>query len=617
MNVRHAIISALFSLIIIAVLPLQAITAAPSITSFNGSGSPSDIRPLVPSSIETQNMLKDRWKTPLSPTQIYTELYSYKQRRALISFFSFEERKDFISVLSKRGYSAAVERLYSSFPALILSYSKIDLRSIDFSQFRIKYTYPIGTKGFTIPQNVETSFGTETSLSEIRKALEIDKLHHELNAWGYGVVIALLDSGMNISQSPSLVSLLHYPNISKVIASWKMTPFEDINDRSGHGTHIASILAGNGKYIIDGELKETKEYGIAPDAQLVNIKVLDKTGYGKDEWLIAGLDKAIEMDVDIISASLTSITYERIGDPMEELVYTAAANGIMVVASAGNYGPMGASAGGPAIWDYVISVGATTDMHKLTYYSSRGPSPDLLPGVDVLAPGRFVAGADASTGGISYISGTSVSTPIVSGVLAIYRELFPNASISRLESALLETADDLNLPVTAQGVGFVDPYEGYSLLKQYENSEIITINPKRISPENIFYYSCVEGTTKQFNSILISTTDTFIQVNVTGDSDFIQISKNISVTQGWNHISWNITIPYYTPFRNINAEIVFYGVNTTTTKITIDLQTRFYGGTILFDASHDNDTENSWFDGSSQYGAHQFLGRILMDRGFN
>lgn len=620
MNIRRGIISVFLIPLIISSLTVQANFVVQNNSSYS---TPQYDDSATSWSIKAKNMLYDRWKTPLTEKQILKELYSYQAKRALISFFSLNEREKFMTSLANTGLGSLIKHVYQSFPALILSYSLTDLESINFSHYKIKYTYPIGTKSFTVPQNTNVTFGLEADLSEIREAFEIDKLYSAIDeqfpgqGWGYGVTVAVLDSGMNISKAPALGSLMHHPNETKVIASWKMTPTEDIDDLSGHGTHIASILAGNGKYIIDGETVQTDEFGIAPDAQLVNIKVLDKTGFGKDEWLIAGFDKAIDMDVDIISASLVSITYQKIGDPMEELVYAAAQKDILIVASAGNYGPTGASSGSPAIWDYVISVGATYEMNNTTYYSARGPSPALLPAVDVLAPGRLVGGADAGTGGISYFSGTSVSAPIVSGVFALYKQLFENYSSVRLESALIETANDLNLPVTAQGVGVMDPYEGYMFLLNNEDKEIITTNPKRISPENLFYYSCVEGTNTQFNAILFSTVDTVVNVEISGNKEFVVMADNISVTSGWNHIHWNISIPYYTPFRNIHAQITLSGENTTSTRIIIRLQTRFYGGTILFDGSHDNDTENAWFDGSTYYGVHQYFGRMMKDRGFH
>ena len=559
------------------------------------------------------NLINQRWKEPLKANYVIKTLKEYNNR-ALISFFSFEERDEFCKNALRYNYN--IEKIYSPIPAVTISYNNQQISDIDFSQYKIKYVYPIGSRSFSIPQNIDVDLGTAVELSDIREALEIDALH-DLGYTGHGIRIGVLDSGMNFTQAPSLVGQRNYDD-QKIISSFKAEGLaEDINDLSGHGTHISSILAGNGKFVIDGEVVQTNDYGIAPDAQLLNIKVLDKTGFGEDEWLIDGFALALDLNSDIISASLTSITFSKIGDPIEELIYTAGKQGVIVVASAGNYGPSGSSIGAPAVWDHVMSIGATQNLQDLALYTANGLNQNFSAGIDVLAPGNGIGGSSATDGTIRYVSGTSISAPIVSGIFAILMEAFPDLKPQNYEIAICETATDLNHPIVFQGNGLVNPYAAYEYLYLNQNDTLFTINPKRISPENYHYYECVEGKKTEFMVKVISSSDQLINTTITGDSQFIQVANQYQVYRGWNHIGFNITIPENTPIREISAIIEFDNLDGITCDLEIFIQTRYFGGSILFDVSLDNDTANQWFDSSTPYGIYHYMARRLKDRGFH
>ncbi len=607
----------IFFLVSIIILPIPMLIQAKSthinnpalIKSINYSNEASFSVVKASNILETQ-----RWIAPMTMNQIYKDLMDFNGR-VMISFFSFEERDLFIEDSIK--YDISIDRIFKSIPAVSFSYTEMALHQLNFLDFRVKYTYPIGTYDFHIPQNVDMDFSGSVDLSVLRQALEIDAIHNA-NFTGYGVNIAILDSGLNFSVAPSLDKLRNYPEEDKIAIDVNLIPaVEDSDDLSGHGTHIASILAGNGKYRnADGIVEITDNYGIAPDAKLYNIKVLDKTGYGKDEWLIIGFDEAILYGPHLISASLTSVTFAAMGDPIEELIYEAARQNIPVIASAGNYGPSGASIGAPAIWDHVISVGASEYMNDLAIFTSKGLNRNFSAGIDILAPGVAIQGSDATTGGSRWVSGTSVSAPIVAGVFALLVGAFPGLSTHKYEAAILETAIDMNFPIIYQGNGMINPLAAYNYLENYRTNDLFTILPKRISPENEYFYSCVEGETSEFFIKLISSFDGQINTSIIGDSQFIKIPDQIVVYSGWNHFAFNITIPLDTPMREIITAISFENTDGITTSMSISIQTRYLGGTILFDNSHENDTENRWFDASSSVGTHTYLTRILKDRGF-
>jgi hypothetical protein len=111
--------------------------------------------------------------------------------------------------------------------------------------------------------------------------------------------------------------------------------------------------------------------------------------------------------------------------------------------------------------------------------------------------------------------------------------------------------------------------------------------------------------------------DQTLNTSVTGDSEFIIIPTQIGVTKGWNKFAFNISIPMGTPIRDIEASIRLFNINGTDSIINIKIQTRFYGGTVLFDIAHEDDTENQWFDASSPLGTHSQVARRLKDQGFH
>ncbi|MCG3224600.1 MAG: S8 family serine peptidase, partial [Candidatus Heimdallarchaeota archaeon] len=386
------------SIFILLLFPFSTLNAVVAQNTNDSQDMPSyfeDLSNLLKSNLDkgkATNMLEERWKEPMSSKSVATKLMEFNNR-AFISFFSFEERNSFQEYATRNGLF--IEEINKVIPALTIIYNSNQISKLDFDDFRIKYVYPIGTNSYSVPQNIDIELSGQTELSELRQALEIDRIHNE-GYFGYGITVAVLDSGVNNTIAPALQSLLNYDE-EKIVTAWVSANMsEDIQDMSGHGTHIVSVLAGNGKYTSGQGVIQTNDYGIAPDASIVNIKVLDQNGFGEDEWLIDGFSYAIFRDVDIISASLTSVTFASIGDPIEELMYEAGRRGIPVIASAGNYGPSGNSAGAPALWDYVISVGATSNLNNLAVYTSRGLNLNFSAGVDIIAPGNSISGSDAS-----------------------------------------------------------------------------------------------------------------------------------------------------------------------------------------------------------------------------
>ncbi|MCG3221125.1 MAG: S8 family serine peptidase, partial [Candidatus Heimdallarchaeota archaeon] len=531
--------------------------------------------------VRSSDLIDSYWKKPMKVEEVLDKLEECMSR-ALFSFFSHEERDQFYEDLSDTDIQ--VSRIYKAIPAISIEYLEDALTNIDFESYKIKYIYPLGSYSYYAPQNIDIDLISPVELSDLREALEIDALH-DMGYTGYGVTVAVLDSGMNAVEDevPSLYKLKNYDEL-KIVGNVQPSAAimnEDIDDLSGHGTHIASILAGNGNFTINGVVVNTTDYGVAPDAKLYNVKVLDRTGFGEDQWLIDGFDEALHpsipgVEVDIISASLTSITFNAMSDPILDLVAEANNLGVLVVASGGNYGPSGSSIGAPAISDFVISVGATQSLDDLALYTSKGLNLNFSSGIDILAPGNGVGGADSITGGKDYRSGTSVSAPIVSGVLALLLEAIPDLdSHHKYEAALLETAIDLNKPIVSQGNGLIDPLEAYSYLDLNKDLDMFSLNPNRISPENLYYYACVEGENTQYRAKIVSSSNQNLTVSIYSTSNFFKFPSTIEVVEGWNHFDFNISIPLGTKLQNVDATIIFENADEIEIRMNINIQTRY------------------------------------------
>ncbi|TAN35186.1 MAG: hypothetical protein EPN24_07725, partial [Candidatus Methanoperedens sp.] len=252
---------------------------------------------------------------------------------------------------------------------------------------------------------------------------------------GSGVKIAILDTGIDATH-PDLDDIDDNPltndpkvQVQRNFVDWTYTDISDntTNDLFGHGTHVASIAAGTGK--ASGGLYR----GVAPGADLWNLRVLNKYGSGYDSWIINGINYAAYGadgiphtgdEADIISMSLGGGPTDG-DDPLSRAVNNAIDAGVVVTIAAGNCGNFCISTPGAA--DKVITVGATDKSDNLAWFSSRGPTLDYRVKPDVAAPGVNIVAAMASGTSMgspvnSYYtsaSGTSMSTPHVAGAAAL------------------------------------------------------------------------------------------------------------------------------------------------------------------------------------------------------
>lgn len=264
---------------------------------------------------------------------------------------------------------------------------------------------------------------------------------------GAGVKVAVLDTGVD----------LNHPDLQgRVSTTASFVPGQTVDDGHGHGTHVASTVAGSGS--ASGGL----EKGVAPKADLLVGKVLGNDGYGDDSWIIAGMEWAAGQGARVVSMSLGSTEPTDGSDPLSAAVdQLTAQSGTLFVIAAGNAGAEGWITP-PGTADAALTVAAIDSADQLADFSSRGPrfgdyslKPDIAaPGVDILAA---KAGGNDTDGYYQTMSGTSMATPHVAGAAAILAQQHPGWHATELKNALMSTAKTLPDYTAYQvGAGRVD-----------------------------------------------------------------------------------------------------------------------------------------------------------------
>ncbi|MGW3645748.1 S8 family peptidase [Streptomyces sp. NPDC000878] len=260
---------------------------------------------------------------------------------------------------------------------------------------------------------------------------------------GRGVKIAVLDTGVATSH-PDLVGRI------EETASFVLG--ETVEDGHGHGTHCIGTAAG------PASPQQGPRYGVATEARILAAKVLSNAGSGTDGQILAGMDWAVTRGARVISMSLGARVRpgELFPQTYEKLAQIALERGTVIVAAAGNESgrpqriePVGRPANCPSI----LAVGSL-DKSLTTSFFSCGGINGQGGEVNIAAPGRDVHSA-APGGGYDTMSGTSMATPHVAGVLALLAEANPNATAASLKASLLSGAFPLPQPVRDVGAGLL------------------------------------------------------------------------------------------------------------------------------------------------------------------
>ena len=267
---------------------------------------------------------------------------------------------------------------------------------------------------------------------------------------GAGIKVAVLDTGVD----------LNHPDLTgRVVDSRVFTGEASVQDGFGHGTHVASIIAGS------GAASSAKYEGVAPGARLIIGKVLDNTGNGTDSEVIAGMQWAASTGAKVVNMSLGGAPTDGT-DPLSTAVNElTAATGTLFVIAAGNSGPDTGTVAAPGAADAALTVAAVDSSDQIASFSSRGArvgdgalKPDIAaPGVNIVAARAAGTNLGPAVGDYyTKLSGTSMATPHVAATAAILAQQHPDWGPTRLKAALMSSAKDLGDSPYEQGAGRVD-----------------------------------------------------------------------------------------------------------------------------------------------------------------
>jgi serine protease AprX len=323
---------------------------------------------------------------------------------------------------------------------------------------------------------------------------------------GSGIGIAVIDSGVYSHNDLKKANNTG----SRIVYSESFVPGDaSTNDTYGHGTHVAGILAGNGH---DSKSGYSQQYmGVASNANIINLRVLDANGSGTDSQVIAAIQRAIQLkdtyNIRIINLSLGRGVFESYNDdPLCQAAEAAWKAGIVVVVAAGNsgrdnsLGTLGyATIQAPGNAPDVITVGATKTNGTPTRlddtvasYSSKGPTlldhitkPDLVaPGnriISLASPGSTLVSSllslnvspittcilglctTGASGKYTRLSGTSMATPIVAAAAALMLQNDPTLTPDTIKARMMKTAWK-GYPTTSWGYDHL----GHGYFSQYD-----------------------------------------------------------------------------------------------------------------------------------------------------
>lgn len=247
---------------------------------------------------------------------------------------------------------------------------------------------------------------------ELLPPLSIPKIWEEKNLRGNGIRIAVIDTGVDY-RHPDLGNCFGPP--CKVEAGIDLVNHDsDPRDDQGHGTHVAGIASGNGS-----------KMGVAPDAKIIAIKVLNSFGGGTLDTVMKGMEFAIDPNEDGDFKDAAHVLNLSLGGPGEtnspmERVTNLVAQYAIVVAAAGNSSYSG-RIGLPGGALQALTVAASDGDTKIADFSNAGPTFHQLSKPDIAAPGVAIL-STLPDGKYGVLSGTSMATPFIAGLVALILE---------------------------------------------------------------------------------------------------------------------------------------------------------------------------------------------------
>ena len=277
---------------------------------------------------------------------------------------------------------------------------------------------------------------------------------------GKGIAAAVLDTGIYEHED------FRFPKnricCFRDFINGKNMPYDD----NGHGTHVSGIVASGGFG------PGTKRIGIAPEAEIAALKVLDEKGSGKISTMMQAIDWLLQnyrrFGIRIVNISVgmpVKNWRDPQRDPLVQKVEELWDAGLTVVVAAGNEGPGQYTITSPGVSRKVITVGALEEgtsqkrgFGRMVHYSGCGPVPGTcVCKPDVIAPASDILSCDNHRGAYRRRSGTSMATPVVTGVIALLLSAQPWLTNLDVKIRLMETGIDCGISKNRQGWGMINP----------------------------------------------------------------------------------------------------------------------------------------------------------------
>jgi serine protease AprX len=283
---------------------------------------------------------------------------------------------------------------------------------------------------------------------------------HTLGYKGQGILVCMMDTGFRKDHQAFQLAYSE----GRVLAEWDFINHDgntqnetgDPSTQHNHGTYTWSTLGG----AADGNL-----YGPAYGASFILAKTEDvsqEVPIEEDNW-VAGMEWADSIGADVISSSLGYIDWYTYSDLDGNTAVTtiaadmAAQRGIVVCNAMGNEGSGAGTLIAPADADSIIACGAVDASGNIAYFSSRGPTYDGRTKPEVCARGVSTRCADpGNMNGYTYVSGTSLSTPLIGGCAALILSAHPEWTVMQVREAMMMTASRAGYPDNNYGWGIPD-----------------------------------------------------------------------------------------------------------------------------------------------------------------
>lgn len=290
------------------------------------------------------------------------------------------------------------------------------------------------------------------------KKVRAAEVWNELGIDGSGVTVGVLDTGIDANHDDLAGRVIKLKDFVSNYAD------DTANDGHGHGTHCSGSIGGGAT--------SGRAIGVAPKVNFIGGKIFSDSGSTTREAIMNGMQWMTDPDGNPDTNDFPRVVSNSWGGPLGthwvEIMSTWHAMGIAPVFAAGNSGPSASTVGAPGAYKEAITIGATDSQDKIARFSSRGPvtfQGETYIKPDVSAPGVDVYSAKPG-GGYQLMSGTSMATPHVAGVVALMLQADPDLPVERIREILHETSVDLGEPGmdNIYGMGRVDAYEAVKLV---------------------------------------------------------------------------------------------------------------------------------------------------------